>query len=72
LRQSIHSAALHAFVLVNLAFLLAHSASADVILVDHESTTNGPGTAWANAYDNLEEALSEAASGDELLSDGSY
>jgi len=44
-----------------------------VILVDHESTTNGPGTAWANAYDNLEEALSEAASGDELwVADGTY
>ena len=47
--------------------------NADVIRVDHESETNGPGTLWSNAYDNLQDALEAASGGDEIwVADGTY
>lgn len=38
-------------------FCSVESASAQVIRVDVDSTTNGPGSTWANAFDNLVDAL---------------
>ena len=56
-------------------FYMIESTFGATIRVDHESSTNGPGTApnWSNAFDNLEDALSNSTSNDEIwVADGIY
>ncbi|MCI0630095.1 MAG: hypothetical protein L0Y44_05505 [Phycisphaerales bacterium] len=44
-----------------------------VIRIDPDSTTNGPGNLWSNAYQNLQDALTAATSGDDLwIANGTY
>ncbi len=50
---------------------------AGIIRVDHESSTNGPGTSsWSNAFDNIQDALDYAVlqggSWDVWIADGEY
>jgi hypothetical protein len=52
-----------------------HTVCGSVIRVDHESTTNGPGTAsnWSNAFDNLQDAMEAAGAGVSIwVADGTY
>ena len=61
------------FALVNSIFIFSNSVNATVIFVDNDASGAQDGTSWADAYKNLQNALSVVNPGDSIfIAEGKY
>ena len=68
-----HSTSIFSSILIAAALLLSASTYADIVYVDAEASGANSGASWSDAYTDLNNALTNAAVGDEIwVAEGSY